>query len=134
MTSRWGRRSTLSVPSSLRLGVCPPSLRQAPSSPWQRLLFWFIAPAPQDVAPPIHQLPAVRKDFAVVLADIETAEASRLRARIEHCVTLRELWHLRAEVYRVVGVAHSQSEAEQRLVLLNRHFPARAPRSQFAPL
>jgi len=33
-----------------------------------------------------------------------------------------------------VGVARSQAEAEQRLLLLNRHFPTRAPRSQFAAL
>jgi hypothetical protein len=33
-----------------------------------------------------------------------------------------------------VGVAHSQFEAQARVDLLNRHFPTRAPRSQFAPL
>jgi len=37
-------------------------------------------------------------------------------------------------VYRLVAIAHSQSEAEARLALLARHFPTRSPRSQLAPL
>jgi hypothetical protein len=45
---------------------------------------------------------------------------------------LRELWHARAEIYRVVGLAHTQQEAERRVALLDRHFPTRAARSQFA--
>ena len=47
---------------------------------------------------------------------------------------LRELWHLRSELFRQVALQHSQFEAEQRLSRLNRHFPTRAPRSGFAPL
>jgi hypothetical protein len=132
---RWGRRTTtLSDPSSLRVEVCPPSLRCAPGGVWQRLLFWLLAPAPQDAAPPPHSLPAVRTDFLATLADIVNADAETLRCRVGQARSLRELWHLRAEVFRVVGVALSQSEAESRVALLNRHFPTRAPRSQFAAL
>jgi hypothetical protein len=29
--------------------------------------------------------------------------------------SLRELWHLRADTFRVVGISHSQTEAERRL-------------------
>lgn len=134
MHSHWGRRSTLSAPSSLRVEVCPPSLRHAPSSAWQRLLFWLMAPAPRDAAPPLNRLPAVRRDFAAVLADIDSEDAQRLRLRILQAASLRDLWHVRAELFRAVGLAHSQSEAERRLMLLNRHFPTRAPRSQFAVL
>jgi hypothetical protein len=133
--ARWGRRTTtLSDPSSLRVQACPPSLRSAPQSAWQRLLFWLMAPAPQDAAPPPQRLPAVRADFLATLADIADDEAEALRERIERCRSLRELWHARSEIYRVVGVAHSQAEAETRVALLNRHFPTRAPRSQFAVL
>ena len=46
----------------------------------------------------------------------------------------RELWHLRADVYRLVAVHHNQAEAEARLNRLNRHFPTRAPRSALAPI
>ncbi len=93
-----------------------------------------MAPAPQDAAPPPQRLPAVRADFLATLADIADDDAEALRERIERCRSLRELWHARSEIYRVVGVAHSQAEAETRVALLNRHFPTRAPRSQFAAL
>jgi hypothetical protein len=114
--------------------VCPPSLRQAPDSGWHRLMFWLLAPSPQDAAPPPSRLPAVRTDFMAALADIDGDDANTLRSRIRGTHTLRELWHLRAEIYRVVGVAHRQSEAESRLAQLNCHFPTRAPRSQFGLL
>ncbi len=133
--SRWHRRSTLCDPSSLRVEVCPPSLRCAPEgNAWQRLLFWLLAPAPQSSSPPLNRLPGVRIEFLATLADIDSSEADTLRRRINDTRSLRELWHARAEVYRVVGVAHSQFHAEQRVALLNRHFPTRAPRSQFATL
>lgn len=131
--SRWHRRSTLCDPSSLRVEVCPPSLRCAPEgNAWQRLLFWLLAPAPQDSSPPLNRLPGVRTEFLATLSDIDSSEAETLRRRINDTRSLRELWHARAEVYRVVGVAHSQCQAEERVALLNRHFPTRAPRSQFA--
>lgn len=133
--SRWNRRSTLCDPSSLRVEVCPPSLRCAPvGSTWQRLMFWLMAPAPRDAAPPVNRLPGVRMEFLATLADIDSEEADALRLRIQDTRSLRELWHTRAEVYRVVGVAHNQGQAESRVNLLNRHFPTRAPRSQFATL
>jgi hypothetical protein len=131
----WGRpTTTLSPHSGLRAEVPPPSLRCAPASAWERLLFWLMAPAPQEAAPPMNRLPAVRIEFLNTLADIAGEDADTLRQRITQCHSLRELWHARAEVFRLVGVAHSQAEADHRLALLNRHFPTRAPRSQFAPL
>jgi hypothetical protein len=131
---RFGRRSSLSVPSSLRMEVCPPSLRHVPGTVWQRLVFWLLAPAPYEAAPPLSRLPLVRTDFMSAIADIEDAEADSLRHRIAASASLRELWHLRSALYRLVGVTHSQSEAERRLAPLARHFPTRSPRSQFAPL
>lgn len=126
-------RSTLS-PSSVRAEVRPPSLCHAPDSAWQRLMFWMLAPAPQDAAPPLSRLPAVRDDFLGCLEDIAADEAFALADRIGLARSLREFWHLRTALYRVVAVAHSQAEAEARLARLNRHFPRRAPRSAFAPL
>ena len=97
-------------------------------------MFWLMAPAPQDSSPHRNRLPAVRTEFMAALADLTTAEADRLRLRIHEAQSLRELWHVRSDLFSVVGVARSQTEAEQRLLLLNRHFPTRAPRSQFAAL
>ncbi len=136
--NRWIRSAPattlLAGPSSLRGEVCPPSLRHAPDSLLHRFWCWLAAPAPQELAPPINRLPAVRDEFEAALFDV-TADGSReLLHRIKLARSLRELWHLRADVYRVVAVCHSQAEAEARLAQLNRHFPTRAPRSGFAPL
>lgn len=131
----WSRPGTTLSPSSgLHAEVQPPSLRVAPVSPWQRVLFWLIAPAPRDVAPPLNRLPGVRAEFLASLSDITSHEAENLRLRIGKAASLRELWHARADVFRAIGVAFNEHEASQRLARLNRHFPARAPRTQFAPL
>lgn len=132
-SSRWSTRSTLPALNS-RVEVCPPSLRHAPAGPWQRVMFWLLAPAPHEAAPPLTRLPAVRDDFLVAIADIDGDDCDQLERQIRAARSLRELWHLRAAVYRVVAVAHSQSEAERRVADLNQHFPTRAPRSGFAPL
>ena len=134
MFARWGRRSTLLDSSAFRVQCGPPSLRHAPGSLWQRLMFWLLAPAPRDAAPPLNRLPGVRTDFMASVADISSEEAEQVRLRIHESRSLRELGHVRAELYRVVALTHSQAQAEQRLLLLNRHFPTRAPRSQFASL
>lgn len=125
----WRPRSTLVTPSAFRVEVCPPSLRHAPSSLGQRLLFWLLAPAPQEAAPPINRLPGVKRDFEACLADVSLAAAEGLRITIHNARSLRELWHLRAEIYNLVGRAHSESEADRRLERLNTHFPTRAPRA-----
>ena len=123
------------APSSLRLEVCPPSLREAPESIWHGLLNWLLAPAPQDVRAQPHRLQPVRRDFHACIADVTVVpDAGNLVRRVETACTLRELWHLRAEVYRLVALQFSQAEAEERLASLNHHFPTRAPRSAFAPL
>lgn len=124
----WRPRSTLNTPSAFRVEVRPPSLRHAPSSLGQRLLFWLLAPAPQEAAPPINRLPGVKSDFLACLNDVHCPASDTLRSAINGSRSLRELWHLRAEVYNAVGRAHSEFEAERRLQRLNRHFPTRAPR------
>lgn len=129
-----GSRGAAEGPSSLRYEVQPPSLRHVPSSPWQRLMFWLLAPAPYDASPPLDRLPSVRTDFLATITDIDSYEAERMRHRISGTRSLRELWHLRSDLYRLVGLAFDQAEAERRVALLARHFPARHVRSQLAPL
>ncbi|GMV46458.1 MAG: hypothetical protein AMXMBFR66_18560 [Pseudomonadota bacterium] len=131
---RTPRRSTLGDASSLRMEVRPPSLCHAPDSAWQRIMFWLLAPAPYDAAPPLGRMPSVRTDFLATIADIDTSGADALRERIAASGSLRDLWHLRSELYRIIGLAHAQAEADRRLALLARHFPTRAPRPQLAPL
>jgi hypothetical protein len=97
-------------------------------------MFWLVAPAPLDCAPPLARLPAVRQDFLQRLSDVQVDGAQALRLHVDNARSLRELWHLRTEVYRLVALQYSQAEAEQRLAALNHHFPTRAPRSGFAVL
>lgn len=130
-STSWARRSTLSPTSSLRTEVPPPALRQAPCGTWRRALFWLLAPSPLDCATAVDRLQPVRDAFAAQIDDIDGDAARDLRRRISAAPTLRELWHLRPALYHLVGVAHDQAEAGQRLACLNRHFPTRSPRSQF---
>jgi hypothetical protein len=127
-------RDSLASRIGWRAEVCPPSLRQAPGSVWNRMWFWLLAPGPLQSSPGLNRLPPVRQDFIDSLEGIRPEDAGSLCARIGHARSLRELWHLRAELYSVVAISHSQHEAERRLARLNRHFPTRAPRSGFAPL
>jgi len=129
--SRWNRRSTLGNGVYSRLGVSPPSLRQAPEGIWRRLLFWLLTPLPGEAGPPLNRVPGVRVEFMRAAADVDGDDAETLRNRIALSRSLRELWHLRADLFRVVALAHNQGEAESRLRELNRHFPTRAPQSQF---
>jgi len=69
-----------------------------------------------------------------VLQDIRTQQVGVLQVRIRVAHSMRELWHLRPEVFRLVALHFSQAEAQCRLDRLNRHFPTRSPRSGFAPL
>lgn len=79
-----------------------------------------------------NALDAAREDFIVAIDDLAGARIARLEHAIDHAVSLRDLWYLRTEVYSVVAGEFGQHEADQRLALLNRHFPTRSPRSGFA--
>jgi hypothetical protein len=75
-----------------------------------------------------------RGEFLTMLADLHGAEILQLRERVHRARSLRELWHLRTDVFRVVAVQRDQAEAEDRLAWLNRYFPTRSPRSAFGSL
>lgn len=103
----------------------PPSVLPAPPSSWERLLAWITAPGGEEVHVPMSRLCRIREDFAACLEDISSARAALLRQRIARAATLRDLWHLRADVFNAVSVHRSQDEAERRLADLNRHFTGR---------
>jgi hypothetical protein len=79
-------------------------------------------------------LAAARQDFFAAAADLKLPAAAGLLDRIEFAKSMRELWHLRAEVFALVSLELDQIEADRRLTSLNRHFPTRAPRSGFVGL
>ncbi|CAD5369721.1 hypothetical protein RA210_U110038 [Rubrivivax sp. A210] len=128
--SFWGRTAVLNI--TTRIDTL--QLLDPPGSRWQRLRHWLHTPASADAAPAPAGVAAVREEFIAALADIAGDEVDALRERLQQARSLRELWHVRADLFRAVGVAHSQSEAERRLSLINRHFPTRSPRSNWVPL
>ena len=129
LVHRTPQAAPTSVMSS-RIEVRPPQL-WASSLTWRgRLQRWLEAspwmPASQR---PVNRLAQARVAFVHHLADVDGPEARVLGERIERARSLRELWHLRMAVYGAVARAISQIEADERLGLLNQHFPVRAPRS-----
>lgn len=124
-----------------RLEVCPPGGSARPR--WTALLGAWLragwAGTPPSPARRRHgarpaDLERVRQEFAEAVEDLRTPAADQLLDRIDAARGLRELWHLRAEVFRLVSLHHSQLEADERLAWLNRHFPTRSPRSGFGML
>jgi hypothetical protein len=129
---------------SARLEVCPPQSRA--SRTWLRILRdWLrggwqahaaVGPTPRAGRRPPGTLPLdeIRQEFTAAVDDIRTPAGEALLDRIHFARGLHELWHLRAEVFRLVSLHHSQAEADERLTWLNRHFPTRSPRSGFGSL
>lgn len=129
-----------------RVAICPPTLLDASGGDTRfDLRHWLFAggavtaqnDADDDEArsrPGSAPLYSVRGEFADALSDIDGDEADALTLRIRLARSLRELWHLRPEVFGLVARQHSQHEAQARLDSLNRHFPTRSPRSGFGAL
>lgn len=123
-----------------RLEICPPQ-RSRSAADWKaRVKQWFTAGwavgADSEALGKEASLAlaAARKDFFAAVADLELPAAGALLDRIEFARSLRELWHLRAEVFALVSLELSQLEADRRLARLNAHFPSRSPRSGFGSL
>jgi hypothetical protein len=113
--------------------VCPPGAFLDDRSGWRR----WLARAPLDSSTcPLERLAQVKGEFCALLDDVTTRDSYFLMVKVGSAGSLRELWHLRSDLYGAIARHHSQGEAERRLGSLNRHFPPRpaAPRSNFAPL
>lgn len=122
-----------------RVEICPPELWPSSLS-WRGRLKRFgsrlvcrVAPWLPEPARPVNRLELVKREFQDSLADLNPPAAVPLLQKIDSARSLRELWHLRSPVYGAVALARTQADAECRLARLNRHFPARAPRSGAAP-
>ncbi|MFT3665938.1 hypothetical protein [Piscinibacter sp.] len=123
-----------------RLEICPPQ-RQRTARHWLlRVKRWLVAgwPGAERATAALPErsraLAAARQDFFDATADLRLPAAAALLDRIEYAKSMRELWHLRAEVFALVSLELNQFEADKRLARLNRHFPTRAPRSGFSGL
>lgn len=134
-------RSTQLSPASTHVLVCPPAPEALGFRAWLLRTLREAAGARPGVA---HHHDAVRPSFTVLaatqgefddaLAGLPGWQAAGMRERIRRANSMRELWHLRVDVFSLVALHLSQTEAEDRLAWLNRRFPTRAPRSGFAEL
>jgi hypothetical protein len=118
-----------------RLEVNPPALWADPEPAWQQIRRWIAQLRRNrsrcetvEAAAPGDRLGHARADFGAALADVPGNASADLQTRVRHARSLRELWHLRTELYSLVARVHMQAEAERRLGRLNAHFPSRAPR------
>lgn len=123
-----------------RLEICPPQRSRAGGDWKARVKQWFTASWTGNAESVTLSenaslaLADARRDFFAAVADLEQPAAGPLLDRIEFARSLRELWHLRAEVFALVSLERSQIEADRRLETLNAHFPSRSPRSAFGSL
>ncbi|WP_298013072.1 hypothetical protein [uncultured Aquabacterium sp.] len=122
----------LSSPAPRRPEVTPPSLFTAQRSGWSDWLtgfwrwLWDLEEPMRGPAVPARLLAGIRGEFVNAVWDLQSADATRLRTQIERARSLRELWHLRADVFRTISTHRGQLEAQQRLDGLDTHFPVRA--------
>jgi hypothetical protein len=134
-----------------RIEVCPPALRRStPSTSWQEgwqagLRDWLQSAWPttsgsahstqshwpKELSMTVQSstpLSLVRREFVDSLRDIRTQQAGDLLGRIRTARSMRDLWHLRTEIYNLVSRHRDESEATYRLNRLNRFFPQRVGR------
>lgn len=123
--------SALPHASHRRNEVTPPALFATSQPQWKRWVkgFWSWLWDMDDALP--HDTPAgalrkVKSEFNSALWDLQSLRANQVRDMIESARSLRELWHLRAEVFKAVAVHRGQIEAQLRLDALDSHFPVRS--------
>jgi len=126
--------SSFHTPSSLRRAqVCPPELFSRSGPQWKRWVtgFWAWLWDLEDTADPMPVLTGLHKvksEFCAAMWDLQSVRANQVRDAVEHARSLRELWHLRADVFRAISTHRGQSEATIRIEALNNHFPVRMSR------
>jgi len=117
---------TADAPASSRLEVCPPLAFEPAESGFRRWLRRLGAPrAAAGSQSPEQQLRTVREEFAQALNGLESQHAQYLQHKIRHIRSMRDLWHLRAEMFVLIAQGTTEQEAQQRMAPLARHFPSR---------
>lgn len=121
------------TPTTLRMNVCPPDICPARSSLWATALRWLVGndtDAARSLRTPLER---ARKEFLDAMAGLDNDAATDLLRRAEHARSLRELWHLRSELYTLVARRVSQQEADRRMARVNQYFPTRTQRTSVLP-
>jgi hypothetical protein len=120
---------------------CPPAIEVLGLRPWLlRTLREAVGARPDGAhrrgagKPSASVLAITQCEFDDALAGLPGWQSAAMRERIRRADSMRELWHLRVDVFSLVALHLNQAEAEDRLAWLNRRFPIRGPRSGFAEL
>ncbi len=127
--------SESTLPGQRRIEVSPPSLFINARPLWLAWAtgfwrwLWDLDEAPRKPAPTTG-LRRLKSEFTSAMWDLQSLRAHQVRQMIEQARSLRELWHLRADVFRVISVHRGQVEAQQRLDALDSHFPVRSSLSR----
>jgi len=117
------------APTTTRMNVCPPDICPARDSLWSASLRWLVGGDAQ--AEPARRTPLekARGEFVAAMNGLFDVDHNDLLKRAQHARSLRELWHLRSELYTLIARRMSQFEADARLARVNLHFPTRAQRT-----
>ena len=117
------------APTTQRMNVCPPDIIPRRESLWSATLRWLVG-NDTDAVPALRTpLEKARSEFVAALEGLGEADHNGLLKRAQHARSLRELWHLRSELYTLIARRVSQNEADARLSRVNQHFPTRAQRT-----
>ncbi len=101
----------------------PSTLRNWVRQAWSWL--WDLEELPRRAAPTTG-LAQARNEFHSAIWDLQSLKANQLREQVSNARSLRELWHLRADVFKLISMHRGQTEAQLRLDVLNGHFPVRS--------
>ena len=117
------------APTTLRMNVCPPDICPGSDSLWSKALRWLVGGDMQAVPALRTPLERARSEFVAAMTGLTELDPNDLLRRAQHARSLRELWHLRSELYTLIARRVSQPEADARLARVNQHFPTRAQRT-----
>ena len=118
------------APTTTRMNVCPPDVCAASESLWSATLRWLVGGNVQEVSSLRTPLEKARGEFVAAMNGLlAPLDHNDLLHRAQHARSLRELWHLRSELYTLIARRTSQLEADARLARVNQHFPTRAQRT-----
>ena len=120
------------APTTTRMNVCPPDVCAASESLWSATLRWLVGGNVQDVPSLRTPLERARSEFVAALDGLLPLADNDLLRRAQHARSLRELWHLRSELYTLIARRTSQLEADVRIARVNQHFPTRTPVTEAA--
>ncbi len=111
------------------MNVCPPDVFPRKDTLWSATLRWLVG-GNVEVVPALRTpLERARSEFVAAMAGLIEHDPQDLLKRAQHARSLRELWHLRSELYTLIARRISQPEADARLARVNQHFPTRAQRT-----